>query len=1140
MVKSGPETAQPGTQAPQPPPRTHKPSTVARAQPSVQETVRLSGQSALPSEKSGNQDATTKDELTAQQTEKPSGKGDSKLPPSEKPLNDAIVAGTKYKPDVSEKSGQKSGGSTGEEQESTTNILAEEAIAVIPQAKPAFSCVSISTTDGNTAEEATKIYSNAAWSEPIEALRNDKAQLPDTDTKDQRRIQTGTSHPVSVDMSSCVLGVTPDATARPKSTDTLDSSLSGQFRNEGRTQDSDFQSQRQAVCDSSKLVPDLGSEKSLSKGADGSAVLADVKKENRSEIQTGAKDAVRDSKQESKQSEVVDKHTVNNAERSDMQQEAGLCSNQTTGATTPDNDTSSSVSVTPDLSLGSKPKIFDEMISVKDVIVCSSSESSSCTSLEMDEVIESDEENGEAAPSCGVSSLVKPAAESVHVSAAAETDRALGESVKAGPGLSGLVPKIRVYVEQASGASPPVSPDQQTEVFTEEEVTFTIDIPADSPRPLPEVNEYVSATCIAVTSTSGTVNTTSQPRGQRHVTTSVSNSGKQVSVADSCAVTKAAMDAMDHPPPPPEGSTVTTAAIAMDVMDPHPAPTPDGTAVNICFDGAPSPPPSSGVAVAAAAAGGPTPVKHAGQEAAESRPDDPRTGNKAQETTHPDSTTDSRSIDGIAEAARANDSVNEVENNTEAQTAETLSTGDCTSDNRSLSTMAEKLDLNQVHVLAHMEPIFPDSSANVPFGTAAGQNARKSGGKHLDKHSPSCEAVEGNTHVTAAVDLSSETEAPAAYSAVIASRLSSGCEPGLDPPSLTFTASSSRDSAAINTQPRIAITAETAATSAENNTPAECGFPARDYLTVDDHQNLRARSVESDCSSVGRLIHSSDAEHSDINLDDIVVRNMEECTGNLDRRRMSESSGHDSDESDEVSSVRDSDTDLSEEEEEENNQDLKARLKKSLPDTVNDSDVDSCDKLKEDAKCKIEDVKDLKLNSDEESEESEVDEKKKCDVEDEDEKHKAACAEAKETEDCYAAKLENTGHKVGEPYIVVRRRKRAKMVDRETITTSVHEVQCPEVHEVSTDTFDSVLISSSGSSDTSPSRVQWEDDSVDDLDAACYEDYSDDAGAADWYDDEYTDDDSIYSDEDEEDTDAQLGATAAGPVKVIYSRPRPV
>ena len=268
------------------------------------------------------------------------------------------------------------------------------------------------------------------------------------------------------------------------------------------------------------------------------------------------------------------------------------------------------------------------------------------------------------------------------------------------------------------------------------------------------------------------------------------------------------------------------------------------------------------------------------------------------------------------------------------------------------------------------------------------------------------------------------------------------------------------------------------------------------------------------------MIHSSEGEHSDGNFDDIVMRNMEECRigVNKDTSESSES-GSDS-ESDEMSSAKESES------EEDNN---KVSSRRKGPHTVNDSDTsdDSCDKLKFK---KIENVDET--SSDDESSDSEEEEPKKCITDEEDHIKDREKLESNSPDDCYASKLENMGHKVGEAYFVTRRRKRAKMVDRETITMSAHEVQCPEVCHVSTDTFDSILISSSGSSDTSPSRVQWEDDSVDELDAGQYDYYSDEEDGEWYYDDS---DDSVYSD----DEDSQLGATAAGPVKVIYSRPRP-
>ena len=373
------------------------------------------------------------------------------------------------------------------------------------------------------------------------------------------------------------------------------------------------------------------------------------------------------------------------------------------------------------------------------------------------------------------------------------------------------------------------------------------------------------------------------------------------------------------------------------------------------------------------------------------------------------------------------------------------------------------------------------------------------------------------------ISISKPPESEQAHSTVIASSKGGGCDPGnieLTVQEIGVSAGGT-DTASINTPPQIAITTEIAnKDSVVESAPAESNVNSAnisDYLKVDDH--LGFKGAESDSSSIGRLINSSEGEHSDVNLDDIVVRNMEEC--NIKVKTIESDSSDSSDtESDEESSERESS-----ESEEDNN---KVNSERKGPDTVNDSDLsdDSCGKLKAN---KIENVEET--SSDDESSESEDEKPKKCVTDEENHIKDREELGAKSPEDCYATKLENMGHKVGEAYFVTRRRKRAKMVDRETITMSTHEVQCPEVCHVSTDTFDSILISSSGSSDTSPSRVQWEDDSVDELDAGQYDYYSDEEDGE-WYED-YSDD-SVYTD----DEDSQLGATAAGPVKVIYSRPR--
>ncbi len=332
--------------------------------------------------------------------------------------------------------------------------------------------------------------------------------------------------------------------------------------------------------------------------------------------------------------------------------------------------------------------------------------------------------------------------------------------------------------------------------------------------------------------------------------------------------------------------------------------------------------------------------------------------------------------------------------------------------------------------------------------------------------------------------------------------------------------------------------------------------------------------AESDASSFGVDIPTG--SESDINLDEIVVKNMadteelfkkevhsekeeveEDCGKGL------EDSGEESDDDGLVEISEDGidseDSDASDNGGIRRNNQLIGRSLATQK-TRNDSDSesesgsrdsdDSCKKLKAKSK-KIEEItidassteesSNDEESSDNEGEDSDKDVKKKVKTisGDEDKPSLSEC-DTKAHEDCYAAKLENMGHRVGEAYFVTRRvKRRPRMVDRVTCTVSHVAVQAPDVCEVATDTYDGELVfSSEGSSDTSPSRVHWEDDSADELyrpeayDAVLHGYYSNEE---DYYEDYSEESEDIES----EDETAQLGAAAAGPVKVIYSRPRP-
>ncbi len=815
--------------------------------------------------------------------------------------------------------------------------------------------------------------------------------------------------------------------------------------------------------------------------------------EVKNETKEADRDSIRNHKQEHKQQESVDKQTVNIAECRKTQV-LGADINETEYSIALDNDTYPSPSQASDQSWGSKPKIFDEMISVKDVSEFIAS-SSSCSSLELDEKIENDVgsvENCEASPRSS-SSQAEPSTERALISE--PTDEVL-HAVKA----DGLVPKIKVSIEQPAGsphdALPPADPTDETKIITEEEVTFTIDIPAGSALPLPEVNEYVSATCVAVTRTSGTVNTTNPM-------TSVSD-GRVLQMSD-----------------PPRATAPASSGAEAAVSTHHQ----DETAVNICIDRGLS---------SVGAPGGSAGVKVTGREGDAEKP------SEAVCTSGEDRGAHSAQMQDIPGIERTNEASNdEMELNIEAGSGVAKDNGASTAEGN-LNVVAEPWRTGEGELVEHVEPISCKARADAQSGRQEAESTYISGGKHLDKHGPNDQTMEQHVTGSAAgtvdpIALSKPSERETTHSAVIAP--SSGG--GYDPANVCFAVdqitvvSTSVDTASKNTLPQIAITTEISdkdslvenSQTQLNLTDANVGGSG--YLAVDDH--LGGRGAESDSSSIGRLIHSSEGEHSDMNLDDIVVRNMaDDYNGVIQPRtkalgRFNSTDSSECDESDEVSSVQGSDSDFSEDSEGRTGT-MRRR------DHVNDADLpeDFCDKPKaKGTKERIED--NVEQPSSGKASDSENEKTKKCVVDDVD--HGEVVE--KPSDDYLRAKLENTGHRVGEAYFVTRRRKRAKMVDRETLTPCVAAVQCPDVCDVATDTFDSVLISSSGSSDTSPSRVQWEDDSVDDLDAARFDDaYSDE-----WDDAEYdSDSDSLYSDEDDE-----LGAAAraAGPVRIIYSRPRP-
>ena len=847
--------------------------------------------------------------------------------------------------------------------------------------------------------------------------------------------------------------------------------------------------------------------------SDRSKVDIDIKTDLASQTNGVTQDTAINSKQEDKQSEPGDKHAVNIVESKDAQVPS-LDNNQENQSIARDNDSCETIHRGADRTSGCKPKIFDEMISVKDVNVPSEN-SSACTSLEMNEKIQSDIQSVE-----NNATTIERAISQTDLAEKGATPEDTEKQAE-GNKEEEPAPKVKISIDQTDSLSvtkevPLCDRSTEPKIITEEEVTFTIDIPAEcarAGRPLPEVNEYVSATCVAVTSTSGTINTTSQ-LGGNETSTSVSDDGQALmSVSGGSDLPLASVNTSDG------------------ALSRHRK---DKTPVNICIDRFPS---------ASEVVEGSAEVKHAGQpEAGRFDPAASNVDEAVAGVTRKDMNAHKEQVEalpGFFESDKVVDNVLKDKGKfsfERLRSQATVKEAEMSADNKKSSctlTAINEPGAMGEQSAQHMEGISYNDNANVQFGRRNEENASLSGGKHSDKPSPN-ESVEysgttaGRVGTTAdPISISKPPESEQAHSTAIASTEGGGCDPGnvqLTVEEIRVSGSASC-TASKNTTPRIAITTEIAnkdpvvdCVPAESNVNSSENANVTDYLKVDDHLGLKG--AESDSSSIGRLIHSSEGEHSDVNFDDIVMRNMKECRigVNKDTNESSES-GNDS-ESDEMSSAKESES------EEDNN---KVSSRRKGPHTVNDSDTsnDSCDKLKFK---KIENVDET--SSDDESSDSEEEEPKKCITDEEDHIKDREKLESKSPEDCYDSKLENMGHKVGEAYFVTRRRKRAKMVDRETITMSAHEVQCPEVCDVSTDTFDTILISSSGSSDTSPSRVQWEDDSVDELDAGQYDYYSDEEDGEWYYDDS---DDSVYSD----DEDSQLGATAAGPVKVIYSRPRP-
>ena len=843
----------------------------------------------------------------------------------------------------------------------------------------------------------------------------------------------------------------------------------------------------------------------------------DIKVDPNSQISPVTQDTAVNSKQDKqadKQSEPVDKHAVNIVECKDMQV-SGLDSNQKKELVVSNNDTSKT-----DRTSGCEPKIFDEMISLKDVDLSGES-SSACTSLEMDEKIQNDMQSVDKCTASleGAISQIESTVESV---TQAKTEDKVGKGSKQHE-HEDSTQKVKISIDQTQSASEEVPAcdvtNTEPKIITEEEVTFTIDIPADYAkpgRPLPEVSEYVSATCIAVTSTSGTINTTSQ-LGGTGTTTSVSDDGQALMSVSS-------------------GSQMPLASTSAggEALSSHQKK--DDTSVNICIDRAPA---------AAEVIEGSAEVKQAGNGQEEEGSTNLAASEAVVGVRKTDMNVHTEQVEGIPEIVESNEAANDTGNNKGQSTSEIVgsqttvmednTTGPDNLCSCSLNAINEEGAMGEARPVQHMATVLSKVDANVQFCSPEKQSSSLSGGKHSDKFSPN-ESEENSSgiveqHAGATADpisiLKGPLESEQAHSTEIASSEGGGCDPGNIARTVEeISVSGGTDTASINITPQIAITAETAnKDSVVESAPAECNVNnsvstnITDYLRVDDHLGLEG--AESDSCSIGRLIHSSEGEHSDVNLDDIVVRNMEECNIKVKRFGSESSESNDTESDEESSSARESES------EEDNN---KINSQRKGPDTINDSDLsdNSCNKLK--AK-KIENVEETSSDDESSDSESEDEKPKKCLTDDENHIKSREEPGARSPDDCCAAKLENMGHKVGEAYFVTRRRKRAKMVDRETITQRTHEVQCPEVCHVSTDTFDSILISSSGSSDTSPSRVQWEDDSVDELDAGQYDYYSDEEDGE-WY--EGYSDDSVYSD----DEDSQLGATAAGPVKVIYSRPR--
>ena len=442
----------------------------------------------------------------------------------------------------------------------------------------------------------------------------------------------------------------------------------------------------------------------------------DIKTDPNSQISQVTQETAINSKQNDKQSEPVDKHAVNIVECKNMQV-AGLDNNQENPTIATDNDTCEDNTQEADRTSGSKPKIFDEMISVKDVNISSES-SSTCTSLEMDEKIQSDVQSVEnsATSAEGAISQIEPTVEG----ATPEKIESVAEEVSK---QEEPAPKVKISIDQTESATKEVlvcDLSTKPKIITEEEVTFTIDIPAEcarAGRPLPEVNVYVSATCYAVTSTSGTINTTSQLSGNE-TTTSVSDDRQSLMSVSS---------GTDLP--------LTSTSAGGEALSSHQK---DETPVNICIDRAPS---------AAGVVEGSAEVKHAGQK--ETGSTDPAASivdEAAAGVPGTDMNVHTQQVESIPEIVEGNEAANETAHDKGQSVSEIVGSQTTAMENNvsaadnvgscTVNAINEGGAMGELQSVQHMDAILSKAEANVQFGSQEEQSTSLSGGKHSDKPSP--------------------------------------------------------------------------------------------------------------------------------------------------------------------------------------------------------------------------------------------------------------------------------------------------------------------------------------------------------------------------------------------------------------------